>query len=347
MGLRPDRSPYDQSVTDSLTRCFPPAYCAQPHGGLTCPERRGRHYTNQDCSTCHMTWYKLWNDLCRRAANVFHQRSSASGRSRPASGLDAGGWGRSSQNEVEEENEREAMTIIWRLGAAQYVRPSSIFVVVLSSVPLCPLPLLFVFLCSCPKSLFVNVFSNQSFDQFTCSIEQKINTTYLTSWWLNYADSWRKNNNLFSQHTDSCLLHGSDKSKCDGSGHYFRYWALLFQCYRWTCRWNRELIAVDSTATGSITAGVCRGCSYGIVPGRSRVNLSWWCPIPRWPDTYDGRRGRPCRAEPGAWPTSMELELADAWSRPSEPCSKYVTQRACNCLSSSATRAVDFRRIRR
>jgi len=25
VGLRPDRSPYDQSVTDSLTRCFPPA----------------------------------------------------------------------------------------------------------------------------------------------------------------------------------------------------------------------------------------------------------------------------------------------------------------------------------
>jgi len=32
-------------------------------------------------STCHMTRYKLWNNLCRRADNVFHQRSSKSGRS--------------------------------------------------------------------------------------------------------------------------------------------------------------------------------------------------------------------------------------------------------------------------
>ena len=31
--------------------------------------------------TCHVTWYKLWNNLCRRAANVFHQQSSKNGRS--------------------------------------------------------------------------------------------------------------------------------------------------------------------------------------------------------------------------------------------------------------------------
>jgi len=86
VGLRPDRSPDDQSVTDTLTRCFPPAH--EPC--LAVPRLAGEDEGDiRPIKTRSAPQYVAY-DLVQvmeqplssldRAANVFHQRSSASGR---------------------------------------------------------------------------------------------------------------------------------------------------------------------------------------------------------------------------------------------------------------------------
>jgi len=148
VGLRPDRSPYDQSVTASLTRCFPPACCARSHGALACPERETLDQSRRAIPT---TSYGT-------APVVARLMYSISGRQR-VGGLDAGGWDRTSRNEVEEENEREAMTIGRRRAVTVWSWGHRVSSSLRWSLPPLHLPfcLLFVFLCLCLQSPLLNI----------------------------------------------------------------------------------------------------------------------------------------------------------------------------------------------
>lgn len=83
---------------------------------------------------------------------------SISGRQR-VGGLDAGGWDRTSRNEVEEENEREAMTIGRRRAVTVWSWGHRVSSSLRWSLPPLHLPfcLLFVFLCLCLQSPLLNI----------------------------------------------------------------------------------------------------------------------------------------------------------------------------------------------
>jgi len=121
-----DYDPTDRPTTNPSPTVWQAASLLTAHS----PRRLSRKTTETlgqsglGLRTCHTTRYKLWNNLRLMYSISGRRRVGGVGE------LVAGGWGRISQNEVKEENERDAMTI----SVVTVLGPSSNFPVYLFSL---------------------------------------------------------------------------------------------------------------------------------------------------------------------------------------------------------------------